>query len=359
VRVALDGRTLQGAVGGVGRAVANILPFLVAGAEVQVLLDGRLSARLNADIPAEAEARRLRAALPTGAAWLQLAVPAALRGFDGVFHCPFYGLPYRQPVPMVVTIHDLTFEHHPEWLSAAKRMVFRTQARHAARTARRILTVSNHVRDDVIATYGVPADRVVAVPQSVDPVFRPAGDADGLRERLRALGLTRPYVVAFGGAPRRNLNVALEAMRIARRQGLEQDLVVVGHETYSADPWARTISGLDDMGLAAVLNGADVLCYPTQYEGFGMPAAEAVACGTGVVCAPVGSLPELLGDAAEWSEDISAGAVAEALVRAIGTDRGRRLRDAASRAAARLPSWQHVAEAHLEAYAFALHDLDR
>lgn len=358
MRVALDGRTLQGAVGGVGRAVANILPFLVARADMQVLLDERLSLRLNADIPPEARARFLRAPLPTGAAWLQLAVPAALRGFDGVFHCPFYGLPYRQPVPMVVTIHDLSFEHHPEWLSAAKRMVFRTQARHAARTARRILTVSNYVRDEVIATYGVPADRVVAVPPSVDPVFRAAGEADGLRERLRALGLTRPYVVAFGGAPRRNLNVALEAMRIARRQGLEQELVIIGPKALSADPWARTISGLGDVDLAAVLNGADVLCYPTQYEGFGMPAAEAVACGIGVVCAPVGSLPELLGDAAEWSEDVSAGAVAAAMVRAIGTDGGRRLKDAAGRAASRLPSWKRVAEAHLEAYSFALDGLD-
>ncbi|MGB2941079.1 MAG: glycosyltransferase family 1 protein [Candidatus Dormiibacterota bacterium] len=353
--MALDGRTLQGAVGGVGRGVANILPFLVAEADLQVLLDARLSPRLNADIPAEAETRLLRAALPTGAAWLQLAVPAALRGFDGVFHCPFYGLPYRQPVPMVVTIHDLTFEHHPEWLPAAKRMVFRAQARHAARTARRILTVSNHVRDDIIATYEVPADRVVAVPPSVDPVFSVAADADALRERLRAVGLTRPYVVAFGGAPRRNLDVALEAMRIARRQGLEQDLVVVGPEALSADPWARGIGALDDGALAAVLAGADVLCYPTSYEGFGMPAAEAVACGTGVVCAPVGCLPELLGDAAEWSEDVSPGAVAAALVRAIGTDAGRRLKEAAGRAASRLPTWQRVAEAHLEAYAFALH----
>jgi glycosyltransferase involved in cell wall biosynthesis len=355
MRVAIDGRTLQEHNSGIARVVGNILPTLADRADVQLLLDDRLSRRLNADVPAKVEVVRLRAPLPRGPAWLQLAVPAHLRGSDCVFHCPFYALPYLQPVPMVVTFHDLTFEHEQNWLPPHKRVTWRTQARHAARTARRILTDSRVVRTEVIERYGVPEERVIAVSLSVDRAFKSQPDGTMLAARLEAMGLTRPYVVAIGGARRRNLAAAVEAMRIVHRQGLDHELVVVGAEPVPPEPWLRCVGAVDDATLALVLAGAEVFCFPTQYEGFGMPAVEALACGTGVICARVGSLLEVVGDAAEWCDDFSAEAVAAALVRVLADpDRVRDLRLAAARATAALPTWEEVAEAHLRVYAQAL-----
>src|SRR5205814_1208849 len=168
----------------------------------------------------------LRAPWPAiGTVWLQWNAPRWLRGFDGVFHCPFYGLPYLQPVPMVVTIHDLTFEHHRRWFRPGVARAFRAQARHAARSAAVVLTPSEHVRADVMSAYRVHADRVLVAPNAVDPVFAP--------ERAGTVPVDRvqpPYVVALAGAPRRNVDLAVQAWRHAGGPAHGVGLVVVGGE---------------------------------------------------------------------------------------------------------------------------------
>src|SRR2546423_10742284 len=171
LRGAIDGRWLQDRpVGGVGRSLANLLPWLAEHASLEMLVDDRRPAALG--VPAAVAVHSLRAPLSSrGAAWLQVAAPRWLRRFPGLFHCPFYGLPYRRPVPMVVTIHDLTFEFAPQWFTMERSFTFRRQARWAARTARRILTVSEHVRSMLIeryARYGLTPERVAVTRWAVD-----------------------------------------------------------------------------------------------------------------------------------------------------------------------------------------------
>lgn len=313
LKVVIDGRTLQQApLGGVGRALALVLPRLAALVEIEVLVDARLD-RVALDVPS----RSLRAPLPGYSAWLQMAVPGALRAAD-VFHCPFYGLPMRQPVPMVVTLHDLTYEHFPGWMPTAKRLVFRAQARHAARTARRIVAVSAHVRMDCVRTYGLAEERVVVAPNPIDPRFRPRQDHEQLARLRQRLGVDGSYIVAVGGAPRRNVGTAVDAWRLLRGRGSPIDLVVVGAETPEASGLQPRYAGaLSDADWSSLLAGASALCYPTLYEGFGMPAMEAVASGVPVVCARVGALPEVLGDAAEWADSPTTEGIAEALGRVL------------------------------------------
>ena len=342
IGVALDARWMQQTPrGGVGRALANLLPLLAEQVRLELLLDAR-EPGLGTGLPEH----RLPTPWPGRAAgWLQWSAPRWLAGFGGIFHCPWYGLPYRHPVPMVVTLHDLTFEHRPEWFPAAQRQVFRLQARHAARIAAAILTPSQHVRADIVERYRVAPERVLVALQGADPAFAPDLDP---RPVLEPLGVEGPYVVALGGAPRRNLGLALEAWQLVREAG---PLVVVGTEDPPSRPGLVAAGPLDDAAWAAVLSGATAFLYPTAYEGFGMPALEALAAGTPVVCARVGSLPEVLGDCASWADSLDPDDLAEALARVVDDERlGAGLRRDGLERARAAPGWEESARVHVEAY---------
>jgi alpha-1,3-rhamnosyl/mannosyltransferase len=356
MRVAIDARTLQGSgTGGVGRGLVNVLPRIREQADVELLLDDR-GAALSGAVAVGLEQRRLRAPLGGGTAWLQLAVPRFLRGYQGVFHCPFYWLPYVQPVPMVVTIHDLTFEHHPQWFSPAKLRSWRLQARHAARSAAAILTVSEASRTDILEHYRVDPRRVLVAPNAVAPAFLAAPSDDDRDRVLDRLGVRRPYVLALGGAPRRNLDVAEAAWRRVSGGGRDIGLVVVGGAAAAGDD-VRRPRNLTDEDLVAVMGGAEVFCYATGFEGFGLPAVEALAAGVPVVCARVGALPEVLGDAAEWCAEPSAEALAAGLA-AVLDDAGHahELRRRGRLRVAAMPTWEQAADTYLRAYRLAAGD---
>jgi glycosyltransferase involved in cell wall biosynthesis len=332
-------------LGGVGRATAHVLPLIAEQVDVELLTARDLP-------PADVGLPEHPLATPwpgVATGWLQWSAPQWLGRFDGIFHCPWYALPFRQPVPMVTTLHDLTFEHHPGWFGRAQRRSYVTQARWAARTARAVITVSRFVADDIMATYGVPADRMFIASHAVDAVFRPERDATAVCARL---GIRRPYVAALGGGARRRLDAALDAWRAVRDEhGI--DLVVVGTDQLPHEPGVHG-GRLGDEDWADVLAGARALVYPTAYEGFGLPALEAAASGTPVICARVGALPEVLGDSAVWCEDLSARTFAAQLRRLLTDDPfAEQVRTAGIQRAAGRRSWQPSADEHLAAYSLA------
>src|SRR5919106_1199629 len=154
--VALDARSLQQRpLGGVGRSTRALVDA-VGGDVDLVLFTDAWHRPIDTDLPQRA---LLSPLTRTMAAWLQLAVPPALRDFRGIFHCPWYGLPFRQPVPMVVTIHDLTFEHLNSGFRPHQRAAYRVQARWAARTAAHVLTGSEVVRSQLCERYRVDPSR--------------------------------------------------------------------------------------------------------------------------------------------------------------------------------------------------------
>jgi glycosyltransferase involved in cell wall biosynthesis len=346
VKVALDARTLQPALrSGVGRSVANLLPLLRDHVELTLLTDARRAATGEQGLPEVS----LRTPVPgVSASWMQWSAPRWLAGFDGIFHCPSYILPARCPVPAVVTIHDISYEHRPEWFTTQQRWSFRLQSRRAAATAKVVLTVSEFVKRDLVTTYGVDPARVLVAGHGVPSHFRPEAADPELLSRLRVPG---SYVVALGGATRRNLPVAVDAWRRARKQGADVGLVVVGKEPYPEEQGLVHAGVVSDPEWAALLAGSAAFLYPTEYEGYGMPAREAIASGTVVIAAPVASLPEVLGESAAWAETPTADALSKALLEVLGDDTGRTARRSASLAqAATLPGWEQAAATHLLAY---------
>jgi alpha-1,3-rhamnosyl/mannosyltransferase len=259
-----------------------------------------------------------------------------------------------------VTIHDLTFEFPHDWYSDRQRFVFRRQARWAARTAKRIIVHSDHVRSELLdryGRYGATEERIVVAPFPVDPGFAPA--PEGMEAALARLGVRQPYVAALGGSVRRQLPVAVaawsDALRRSGRCGPELPLVVVGTEPPPSLPGVHYVGPVSDRDWTAVLAGASAFCYATRYVGYGVPALEAAASGTPVACARVGSLPELLGNAAAWCEEPEAEQLGAALATLFADeDSARRLAQIALERVRALPSWSDVAAVTLGAYREAL-----
>jgi len=346
-RVALDARRLQDRpLGGVGRAVNGVLDLLAREIDVVLVTDARREP-VDSALP-QVALRAPRRAPET--VWLQWSAARWLRGFDGVFHGTFNQLPFRPPVPAVVSIYDLSFEVHPEGFGYAKRRVFQLHARYAARVARRVVTASQYTKGELVRRYAIEPDRVLVAPIGVEASFTPdrATEAGPLRERL---GLTGRYVVAMSGARRRGLEVAKAAWRRAHAAGDTVDLVVVGPEALEPEPGVVHAGSLDDRDWPVLLADAAAFCYPTRYEGFGVPALESIASGTPVVCAPVGSLPEVLGDAAEWCEAPTVDAISAGLRRVLeDPERADLLRRRSLARAAAHPGWEEAGDALLSAY---------
>jgi glycosyltransferase involved in cell wall biosynthesis len=299
--------------------------------ELTLLTDAR-QPQIDRDLVGDLPQIPLRAPSRRGVAWLQLSAPRHLRGFDGIFHCPFYGLPFLQPVPMVATIHDITFEQRPDWFTREQGLVFRMQARHAARTARHILTPSAFTRDEVCERYGLAAERVTVARNLLDPAF--SKPAPGRPPWLAERGVRGRFVLAMGGAWRRGIDLLAAAWPTVQSAAPDVDLVVVGDPGVTLPAQAVVVRGLSDDDWRAVLAAAEVFCYPTRHEGFGYPALEACAMGTPVVCAPVGALPEVLGSAADWVEPLAAEPLGAAIVALLADDARRAALTALGRARA-------------------------
>lgn len=352
LKVALDARTLQSNErGGVGRYVAGVIPHLSREVDLYLLLDSRLP-----DAPEQltqsAQSVRLSApgSLP-GLAWLEVAVSPWLRRFDGLLHATFNTLPLTFKGRSVLTLHDLSVELHPEDFRPLKRAVWRIYVRTSLSRADAITTVSHFTKGQIVGRFGVDPERVRVEHLAPNAVF--SADRTCAAGALAArLGIAPPYVVAIGGARRRGLPVAIEAWRQARElAGRPVTLVVAGTPAAPGEPGIVAPGFLDDEAWATLLAGAQALCYPTRYEGFGLPALEAAASGTPVVCAPVASLPEVLGEAGCWAAAPTAPEIAEVLARVL-TDEPyhRERRDAGLEQARRAPSYEQVAQTILDAY---------
>jgi len=236
----------------------------------------------------------------------QLLLPIDLRAARAEVHhsLSIYRAAVRPGVPAVTTMHDVVPLMWPQAYLRGGRTHRLLYA--AARHARLLLAVSEASRRDVIAHLGVAADRVLCVPEAADARFRPVDPASA-RERL---GLDGPYLLYVGGLatrdPRKNLEGLIDAYASWRRaQARQETLVLAGQPGPAADALSarakragaplRLTGFVDDEQLPGLLCGASCLVTATRYEGFGLPALEAIACGTPVVAFDAGAIPEVAG----------------------------------------------------------------
>lgn len=232
----------------------------------------------------------------------------------------------HHPVPgmaLTATLHDLTCWLMPELHTPAN---VAADHRFAARIAARadgLIAVSENTRQDAIRLLGLHPDKVVTIHSGVDPRFFAATDADAnaLRARLR---LSKPFLLNLGTVePRKNLDTLLDAWIQLRRDDFE--LVIAGPMGWAAGATARRIqSGLPgvrylgyvaEADLPALTKAAAVFVYPSLYEGFGFPVAQAMACAVPVVTSNTSCLPEITGEGALHVDPRSPAELAAALGR--------------------------------------------
>jgi glycosyltransferase involved in cell wall biosynthesis len=273
--------------------------------------------------------------------WYPVVLPwQARRARLDLVHCTIFRGPLRAPVPTVVTVHDLAVLRHPEAFPAWTRLYARTWLRPTLRAARRIATVSEFSKRETVALAGVPPDRIDVVPNAVDPVFSPDGPA--------AAG---DYALAVGTLePRKNLDAAIEAARLA---GIELRVVgAAGWGGVRADGrGVRRLGRVGDEELAGLYRGARCLVYPSLYEGFGIPVAEAMACGCPVVTSVGSAMAEVAGDAAVLADPHDSRALADGISEA-GDRRDELARLGLERAGAF--TWERTAAAAVACYRKAI-----
>ena len=233
------------------------------------------------------------------------------RNAIGLYHEPNY-IPIRYDVPVVTTIHDLSWLRYPETHPADRiRWLERAMPRALARAAA-ILVDSEFIRQEVLTTFGIDPARVHTAYLGVSPAFRPRSDVE-TRATLNALGLVHgEYVLAVGTIePRKNVKHVLEAYaRLPEAMRKRHPLVIAGAKGWRAADLESTLRILVEQGLIRFLGhvsgddlpmlyaGAAAFVFASIYEGFGLPPLEAMASGVPVLAAERASLPEVTGDAA-------------------------------------------------------------
>jgi glycosyltransferase involved in cell wall biosynthesis len=244
----------------------------------------------------------------------------------------------------VVLMHDAVVLRHPELYGRAYIAWERRVLPAIAQRARRVITVSEHSRREIVEFLGADPGRVFVVSPGVDDRFGP--DADAERARA-ALGLSRPYVLTVAASGlRKNLRALAESARRLRDEGV--DLVIAGGSRAHLSPdasvdGARRVGYVPEEHLPGLYAGAAAFVLPSLHEGFGLPCIEAMASGTPVVASNRTALPETCGDAAILVDPEDHSAIAEAVLAAVrDAQLAGRLR-AAGLARAKAFSWEQAA----------------
>lgn len=365
MRIAIDAHSVGTGLGGNESYVTNLIEAL---AEIDSVNDYTLYVTRD-----EAVARfrnrwpnfKVRSTLPhTPLIRIPLTLSAELRSHPvDVLHVQFTSPPFA-PCPVVVSIHDLSFEHLPETFNRRSRAQLRFTVRRSARRAARVLALSEHARHDIISTYRIAPELVTAIPIAAPTHFRPIEDEDELQRVRQTYGINGDYILSVGSIqPRKNLArllSAYERLRRIRPNGSLPQLVLVGKRAWL---YHETLKAIDEIGtgvivagyvpetdLPALYSGALCFVYPSFFEGFGLPPLEAMKCGTPVITGDRTSLPEVVGDAGVLVNPFDIDAIASAIAAMVDDSSLRSRLRIKSLNRARTFDWGETARRTLEVY---------
>jgi len=275
-----------------------------------------------------------------------------------VFHCSRLRNPPRRP-RLTATLHDLTCWTMPQFHTPRNVAAERRLAETVWKRADGLIAVSAHTRDEAVRLLGLDARRIRVIHNGVDSRFFTAGEAEAAAVRAR-YRIERPYVLWLGTIePRKNLDLALDAwaaLPAALRH--EFALVVAGPAGWAAPrtlarlrsqpAGVRYLGYLPEADLPGLTAAASALFYPSLSEGFGLPVAQAMACGVPVVTSGTSALPEVAGEGALYADPRSASEMRGALERLLLSPDLRRKLGQAGRLRAEGYRWEEAARQSLE-----------
>jgi glycosyltransferase involved in cell wall biosynthesis len=367
MRIAIDAHTVGTKLGGNESYAVNLIEAL---AEIDSTNQYTIYVTTN-----EARERfgsrwpnfKVRSTLPhTPLIRIPLTLSAELRKNPvDVLHVQFTAPPFC-PCPVVVSIHDLSFEHLPQTFNRRSRTQLRLTVRHSARRAARILSLSEHTRRDIIDTYNIAPHRVTAIPLAAPDHFGPVTDNRELQRVRHNYGIDGDYILSVGSIqPRKNLARLVRAYASLRGEFSADKLpklVLVGKCAWLYDETLRALEEtrvkdvvvltgyVPESDLPALYSGALCFVYPSYFEGFGLPPLEAMKCGAAVIVGNRTSLPEVAGDAALAVDPFNVEAIASAIRKLVNDWALRRELSVKGQERAREFNWRETARKTLEVY---------
>jgi glycosyltransferase involved in cell wall biosynthesis len=291
-----------------------------------------------------------------------LAAELARLGLD-LLHSPDFIPPAFGYRCSVITVHDLNFLYYPQFLTAESRRYYNEQIEWAVRRADHILADSHATKADLVAMLSVEPEKVTVVHLAADPAYHPLAEREA-EQVVAKYGLKPGYLLFVGTLePRKNLPGLMQAYRLLRdAQTIEDPLVLVGSkgwlykeifervETLHLAEHVRFLHDVPNADLPGLYSAAGVLTTPSFYEGFGLPALEAMSFGTPVVVSDQASLPEVVGEAGLLVNPDDPEDIARALGRVLTEEPLRaQMRERGLAQAARF-TWDRAARETLEVY---------
>jgi glycosyltransferase involved in cell wall biosynthesis len=246
-----------------------------------------------------------------------------------ILHCTYIG-PFTTQIPLVVTVHDVTFNRYPEYFSLRDRLLFSTLFRLTMRKADKIITVSEHSKKEISHYYPKTKNKIDVTLEAASSEFS-INKKNLDKQFLTQYKIHGKYILSVGNLqPRKNLIRLIQAFaRINHTYDHELKLVIVGKAKWQSSKIYSIVNSLnirDDVIFTGYVSNQDLLnlykyasvfVYPSFYEGFGLPILEAMACGTPVIASKTSSMPEVAGTAAIFIDPYNEDQLAEAIIQVL------------------------------------------
>lgn len=273
-----------------------------------------------------------------------------------VIHAPSLAVPPTSGTPLIVTIHDLAFLRHPEVFTDRGVAFHRRGLAIAYREAVSVLTVSEFTRGELVRA-GFEPERLHVAPLGI--VVEPGEPEAVIDERIAAVGVEAPYILSVGTIePRKGLDILAAAFARVRRTHPDLTLVIAGPKGWLTVPGLEApgivrLGKVDEATLDSLYRRAMLCALPSRYEGFGLPALEAMARGCPVIASDTTALPGVVGDAGVLVPPGNVVRWTAALTELLADDAARIELAARGLRRAATFTWAASARAHRDAYAAA------
>jgi glycosyltransferase involved in cell wall biosynthesis len=274
-----------------------------------------------------------------------------------LIHALSLAIPPSKSRPLAVTVHDIAFLRHPGAFPR-RGISFHSKGLEIARKEAAAIIVPSRFTHDELVKEGIDPSRIHVIPHGID--IETDVDSSNDSEVVSTLGVPQRYVLAVGTIePRKNLPLLVRAIDSLRNRGENLALVLVGPRGWGEvkdldKDFVYEVGQVSDEILNALMRQAIVYCIPSVYEGFGMPALEAMARQTAVIASAVSSLPEVVGDAGVLLDPLDSSAWANAIERMSSDEQYRKEQAHRGLVRAKSFTWESSARAHVAAYREAL-----
>ncbi|MBU4082415.1 glycosyltransferase family 4 protein [Patescibacteria group bacterium] len=313
--IGIDGRNLEGGRTGVGRYLFNLLKEW---SSFDLPNDLKFILYFKEEIPEDLsflsnnfQSRNLASGWRSNAFFTHFVLPRAAKkdGIDLLF-CPAYVAPLFYGGKIVLTLHDIIYQARPDlynWPSVWDKILLKRFSKIAARKAEIIFVPSEYSKMEVLKYYQVDSERVFVTPLAADESFRRIDDENKLAEVKEKYGVKNKFIFYIGSIfNRRHLPEAIKAFGEIAGELPDYQFLIVGKNYTCFSMKSRGVlrkEYINSKDLPFLYNAADLLVWLSDYEGFGLPVLEALACGTPVITSPVASIPEVAGEAAIYIQD--------------------------------------------------------